>query len=360
MRLKQTKNILLVLTIGALVLSACNMNSASPTPTQESIEAVYTAAAATLAVQLTSTAAAQPSATTTPTVTPTGTVTPTATKGTPAPSGGGVVAPPASGGGGAVGCNNAAYVSDVTVPDGTQMTPGQTFTKTWRIQNTGSCAWNTNFKVTFVSGDQMGGSATAITESVNAGASIDVSVNLTAPSTPKSYTGYWRMSTDGGQAFGMSFYVQISVGGTPGTAGPTATLGAVSGNDAAFVLDVTYPDGSNVNAGESFTKTWRIKNTGSKNWTFDYKFYFTGGELMGSDTVKIRRTVTPGSTTDISLTFTAPSAPGTYIGYWRMSTDTGTLFGAAFTVKIIVPGPTNTPVPPTGTPTVTPTTASYP
>ena len=40
------------------------------------------------------------------------------------------------------GCNNAAYVSDVTVADGDDMAPGETFTKTWELLNTGSCSWS--------------------------------------------------------------------------------------------------------------------------------------------------------------------------------------------------------------------------
>jgi hypothetical protein len=105
---------------------------------------------------------------------------------------------------------------------------------------------------------------------------------------------------------------------------------------------------------------------------------------MGSDTTKIRRTVGVNATTDLSLDFVAPNAPGTYTGYWRMASDSGELFGTAFSVKIVVPGATFTPPPPTntsppptvtgtptptivpatatatGTPTPTATTASYP
>lgn len=147
--------------------------------------------------------------------------------------------------------------------------------------------------------------------------------------------------------------------GTPGTLVPSPTAtpaggGAVGCNNAAFVQDVTIPNNSKMNPGESFTKTWRIKNTGTCGWNFGYKFTFIGGELFGSDTVKIRRNVGPGGLTDFSLDMVAPNSPGTYSSYWRMADESGKLFGAAFNIVIIVPGATHTPEPTSVPPTVYP------
>jgi len=363
--------IFLVLIIGALALSACNMSSGEPTPTEIGVEAVYTSAAQTVEAQLTSTAAVQPSATLTPSPTGTATVTPTIEAANTQAS---ATLPPVSGGGGsgAVGCNNSAYVADVTIQDNQQIAPGTTFTKTWKVQNTGTCAWNANYKLIFVSGETMGGVTTAINQTVNPGASADVSVTLTAPSTPKTYIGYWKLATDSGQAFGGSIYVQIVVTGTPGTPGTpgtgvptiTPTFGA-SGCYNSALVSTTPADGATMQAGESFRKTWVIKNTGTCEWNDDFRFHFISGLMMRDNTTnKLRRgTVKPGSSIEYFLDFTAPTAPGTYSSTWRLFTDTGTFFGASFPVKIVVPGATHTPtVQPsvTATPTVTPTTAAYP
>jgi hypothetical protein len=385
---KQSNKLILTFLLLTLILTACGPARAEPTATPtQGIDAIFTAAAQTVIAQLAATESAQPATTITPSPTGTGTatLTPIATQTRL------VIPPPASGNSGAVGCNNAAFVSDVTIPDGQQLAPGATFTKTWRLQNTGTCAWNGNYKVTFVSGDGMSGVTANINKTVAVNATVDISVTLVAPATPKTYVGYWRMATDAGQPFGTSFYVQIAVGGTPVTGTPgtsvptaTATFGAVGCNNAAFVADLTTPDGTKIKAGDTFTKTWRIKNTGTCAWNANYKFTFIGGDLMGSDTTKIRRTVGVNATTDLSLDFVAPNAPGTYTGYWRMASDSGELFGTAFSVKIVVPGATFTPPPPTntsppptvtgtptptivpatatatGTPTPTATTASYP
>jgi len=387
MAFKPLSKLFMILTIGALALSACGPEAAEATPTPVSAEAVFTAAAGTVMAQLTGTAAVQSTATMTPSPTVTGTATATlATIATNAQSA--AVVPPSSGntGGGAVGCNNSAFVSDVTVPDNQQIAPGAVFTKTWRLQNNGTCAWNTNYKLTVVSGEAMGGVTTTISQTVNAGSTADVSVTLTAPATPKTYVGYWKLSTDTGQAFGMSFYVQIVVAGTPATLGTpgtglptiTPTFGA-SGCYNAALVSTNLTDGATIKAGATFRKTWVIKNTGTCDWTESFRLPYIGGVLMRDDTTnKLFKTIKPGSSLEYSLDFIAPTAPGTYTSTYRLMTDSSALFGPGFTVKIVVAGATFTPsatasitpsplpatVTPTGTATVTPIatsiTPSYP
>ena len=123
-------------------------------------------------------------------------------------------------------CDNSIYVSDVTIPDNTVITAGATFTKTWALQNTGSCTWTTGYTINFLSGTQMGGKATNLTASVAPSANVQVSVSLTAPTAVGTYTGYWRMANAQGSMFGQAVTVVIVVSssatGTP-TVTPTAT-----------------------------------------------------------------------------------------------------------------------------------------
>jgi hypothetical protein len=141
------------------------------------------------------------------------------------------------------GCDNAAYVSDVTIPDGTIIPAGQYFTKTWKVSNIGSCAWTATYKLVFASGDSLGGKATAIGKVVNPGESVDVSVELTSTSATGTITGTWRLSNDKGQAFGEGLTVVIKNGVTTPTKTPT---GSVSGTtptptptNTPFVIVVT-------------------------------------------------------------------------------------------------------------------------
>jgi hypothetical protein len=121
------------------------------------------------------------------------------------------------------GCNDAAFISDVTVVDGTVFAPGESFTKTWDFQNTGTCDWNEDYLIVFSSGTQMSGATTEIDQDVLTGASGDVSVSLTAPSTAGTYVGYWRMADEDGNLFGQSVYVMIVVSDSASTVTPTAT-----------------------------------------------------------------------------------------------------------------------------------------
>jgi hypothetical protein len=112
------------------------------------------------------------------------------------------------------GCTlNVSYVADVTVPDDTEFAPGTAFVKTWRIRNSGTCDWTAGFNLVFVSGDQMGGEATVAVPPTAAGSTADLSVHLTAPSSPGTYRGNWRVQSDEGLAFGSIVYVQIVVAG---------------------------------------------------------------------------------------------------------------------------------------------------
>lgn len=108
-------------------------------------------------------------------------------------------------------CDQAQFVADVTIPDGTLMNPGERFTKTWRLKNIGTCTWNSSYAVVFFSGEQMGGPAVqALPGNVNPGQTVDISVNLTAPLSSGSYTGYWKLRNAAGVTFAQ-FYVQIKV-----------------------------------------------------------------------------------------------------------------------------------------------------
>lgn len=125
-----------------------------------------------------------------------------------------------------------------------------------------------------------------------------------------------------------------------------ATAVPVSRCDAAeFVKDMTYPDGTPVVRNTSFEKIWRIKNIGTCTWTTAYSLVFDGGYAMsGPATTTLSKSVSPGSTIDISVQLTAPSAEGDYIGYWKLRNASGVNFGIgdkaqkAFWVEIRVPG----------------------
>jgi len=208
---RQLKNILLTLVISTFALTACGGNNAEPTPTMNPI-LIQTQAVETFSAVLTQTALAAPSDTPVPTLTPAPTFPPLATNTIGVPLG---TLPTTAGGN--TSCYGLTFVSDVTVPDNTQMAPGQAFTKTWKVKNSGTCAWDAGFKFASTGGNAMNGVTYTLPTAVAAGAVVDISVAMTAPTTAGKVQSNWRMSTAGGQFFGNEVYVIIIVGGTTGT-----------------------------------------------------------------------------------------------------------------------------------------------
>ena len=117
-------------------------------------------------------------------------------------------------------CDAAEFVSDVTYPDGANVSLGGTFTKTWRVQNVGTCTWSTAYALVFVSGERFGApTAVSLPGSVAPGQTIDLSINLTAPNNNGRYRGDWKLRNPSGVLFGVgssassNFYVDVSVTG---------------------------------------------------------------------------------------------------------------------------------------------------
>lgn len=264
-------SILAALAVLGLLLSSCNMPGAGGGTPTNSPENVMTAAAATVAVQLTEDAANRPTETNTPEPTETFTATATeAASATPRPT----TAPQT---GANTACDSAVFVSDVTVEDGAQMSPGQSFVKTWRLRNGGTCTWSTSYKVIFASGDIMGGPTELnLTASVAPGQEIDISVNLTAPASAARYQGNWLLRNASGSNFGIQgsapFWVIINVAGGTATAtntpgGPTATTGPTATPSPAL-----FSSASSMNISETFRADLDLGNISPTGGGYDFEF----------------------------------------------------------------------------------------
>ena len=221
-----------ILMIGAVLLSACGATPADLTPSVTvNPDTIRTQAVGTFAADLTLTAFAAP------TNTPAATVTPLATFTVGPTSTGGVAIGTVPGA--TASCYGMAFVSDVTIPDNTPVTAGQAFTKTWKVKNAGSCAWDAGFKFAFTGGEQMGGASYTLPSAVAAGAVTDISVAMTAPSKSGTLRGNWRMSTATGQFFGDEVYVQVVVGG--GSVATNTGSAATSTTSAATATATATP-----------------------------------------------------------------------------------------------------------------------
>ncbi len=131
-------------------------------------------------------------------------------------------------------CNAAApgYPLDVTIRDDEEMSPGMSFTKTWRLENVGSCKWSTLYKLVFFSGNPLDSQQEQyLSGEVLPGNSIDLSVDMVSPDKAGLYQSNWMLADSEGNLFGLGpngdapFWVRIQVvqEETP-TVTPTVTL----------------------------------------------------------------------------------------------------------------------------------------
>ncbi len=211
-------------------IMACNLPASAVNPQQDP-GAVGTAAALTVQAQL-----SQPNPATANPVGPTATFTPIPLPTLPLPT---IPAPvsatPTSN------CDSGHFLTDVTYPDGTVVPAGTSFTKTWRIQNTGTCSWTPSYALVFISGDLMSGpTVQALSGNVNPGQSQDVSVALIAPSSNGTYTGNWGIRNSSGVIF-THFYVQIKVG-SGSSGGSSGGSGSFQVNHVNFTVSGSCPN----------------------------------------------------------------------------------------------------------------------
>jgi hypothetical protein len=317
----KTKAILVSTLLISLSLGSClplqdqaaKQTSGTPTPS------------ATLTPTSTLTSTATPTPTETPTLTPT--VTPNLALTFP--------------------CDQATFIEDVTIPDGTQVSGGNAFTKSWRLQNTGSCTWTPAYLVVFDHGALLGApSAFNMPEYVNPGQTVDISVNLTAPYAQGIYEGFWKVEDPNGNFFGVGpssvdFDVAIAVGNIQ----PAFEVRHVYESVDNASVTATCPPGF------PFTITADIWTNGSGDVM--YRWEFSDGTRSDEQTLHFRKS----GHKSVSTTFT-PDASGVYwalIHVLAPSEKVNDTIYFTLTCTSIPPTgtaapPINTPVPPTNTP----------
>ena len=195
-----------------IFLGACNLTQDNPEPAG-SPGALYTEAAMTVSVQLTAVNQGDPdSPINTPTPSPEIALDPTATFEIP------TLTPEGVADEGEGPCDQVKFVKDVTIPDDMELEPGEKFTKTWRLQNSGSCPWTIGYLLYLESGDSLGAPASKdlTSEVIEPGDTIDVSLDLVAPFETGSYQGNWKLRNVKGEGFGIGelakpFWVKINV-----------------------------------------------------------------------------------------------------------------------------------------------------
>jgi polar amino acid transport system substrate-binding protein len=197
-----------------------------------------------------------------------------------------------------VGCiDGMQWVADLSHDDNNmknppEMAPGQSFVKSWRVRNSGTCTWDSSYALVYAGGNtaaaRMGGQPAAVDRQVKPGETYDFNVNLVSPLVPGVYQGFWTMRNAAGELFGTRMWVGIRVVG-PATATPAPT--ATPSANIQFTVDRT-----NIKQGECVTFRWKVENVQAV-------YFYTDGQdwrhhgVAGEGT----RTECPSKTTNYNL-----------------------------------------------------------
>jgi hypothetical protein len=155
--------------------------------------------------------------------------------------------------------DKADFIANITIPTNALLQPGTQFIKTWRVQNTGTCDWTTAYQLVFSSGDQMSAPSTVpFSTNVAVGQTVDISINMTAPSTPGTYHGHWMFKNANGTLFGTgsgaNLPLSVDIVVSTATATPSVTP-APPGNDwltytnSKYAFQFKYPSQSVIESG---------------------------------------------------------------------------------------------------------------
>jgi hypothetical protein len=175
--------------------------------------------------------------------------------------------------------DSAAFITDVTIPDNSILDYGTTFTKTWRLKNTGSCTWDSSYLAAYISGatmsQQPGYWIVPQGQTVAPGQTVDVSVGMTAPVDNGNYVSYWGLKkVDGpfmpirGGANGNSFYVKLTVNN-----------GRANGNVTAVSIDIEPEQGSGPVCTANSTYFVNAAITSDGPTTATYEIGSTAGQM---------------------------------------------------------------------------------
>ena len=111
-------------------------------------------------------------------------------------------------------------------------------------------------------------------------------------------------------------------------------------DNAAYVTDVTYPDGTEVAPNTQIVKTWRFKNLGPCTWDQDYRLVYSyqsdGANWQNTKAVPFPAIILPGDTMDISVTLTTPGTAGGYAAWFSLQNDKGINFYLNFAIYVKV------------------------
>jgi len=107
--------------------------------------------------------------------------------------------------------NYLKYLEDLSYPDGTVVQPGEALDKQWRVENSGTCNWDSQYRLMLVAGQNLGVPAEGALFPARSGTQAIIRLLFTAPIEADTYRSAWQAHDPQGNAFGDPFFIEVVV-----------------------------------------------------------------------------------------------------------------------------------------------------
>lgn len=103
------------------------------------------------------------------------------------------------------------YISDLTIPDGTIVAPGQVLDKRWQVENSGSCNWDKTYRLKLVAGSNLNVPLEQALYPARSGSQGTIRIIFIAPDDIGTHRSAWQAHTPQGEPFGDPIFIEITI-----------------------------------------------------------------------------------------------------------------------------------------------------
>jgi hypothetical protein len=105
--------------------------------------------------------------------------------------------------------NNLSFVEDITIPDNSFAAFGSSIDKQWLIENSGTCNWNSAYRLRHTGGAVLGAPEEIALFPARSGTQVTIQIIFTAPFEEGIYESAWQAFDPNGLPFGDPIYMRI-------------------------------------------------------------------------------------------------------------------------------------------------------
>ena len=107
--------------------------------------------------------------------------------------------------------NDLTFVDDITFDDNTSVLPDASIDKQWLVQNSGTCNWDSSYRLKWVAGSPLGAAEEQLLYPARAGAQAALRILFTAPAEAGFFESAWQAVDPHGNIFGELIFIKIVV-----------------------------------------------------------------------------------------------------------------------------------------------------